>query len=272
MRIAISNIAWDVFEDEKISELLSQYQIDAIDIAPGKYFPDPTKVTDCDISKIRAYWEAKGIEITGMQSLLFGKPKLNVFGSVEVQQLMLNHLNAVARIAAGLGIKRLVFGSPRNRNRKGLSDKQSFYIAKNFFTKLGNIANQHKVIFCLEPNPVCYGANFMTNSKVTFDVVSAVNHPAIKMQLDTGSIILNKESISEVIRYSKNQIGHIHISEPGLEVIGDIDNQHTEFAKVIKSNLKNALATVEMIATQNESHIISIERALSFVTQTYRAS
>ena len=160
----------------------------------------------------------------------------------------------------------------RNRNRKGLSDKQSFYIAKNFFTKLGNIANQHRVIFCLEPNPVCYGANFMTNSKVTFDVVSAVNHPAIKMQLDTGSIILNKESISEVIRYSKNQIGHIHISEPGLEVIGDIDNQHTEFAKVIKSNLKNALATVEMIATQNESHIISIERALSFVTQTYRAS
>ena len=272
MRIAVSNIAWDVVEDEQISELLSQYQIDAIDIAPGKYFPDPTQVTDYDIAKIRAYWEAKEIEITGMQSLLFGKSKLNVFGSADVQQLTLNHLNSVARVAAGLGIKRLVFGSPRNRNRKGLSDNQSLTIAKDFFSKLGNIANQHRVIFCLEPNPVCYGANFMTNSQVTFDVVSAINHPAIKMQLDTGSIIINKESISEVIGYAQNQIGHIHISEPGLEVIGDTDNQHAEFAKAIKLNLKNPLATIEMIATQNESHIISIERALSFVTQTYRAS
>lgn len=272
MRIAISNIAWDVVEDEQISELLSKYLIDAIDIAPGKYFPDPTKAADKDIAKVKAYWEEKEIEITGMQSLLFGTYGLNVFGSKESQQAMLHHLSAVAQIAKGLGATRLVFGSPKNRDREGLSDEQTLCIAKDFFTRLGNIANEHDVVFCLEPNPTCYGANFMTTAEETFDAVSAINHPAIKMQLDTGAITINQESISDILAYSSTQIGHIHISEPGLAVVEDSNADHESYAKAIKTQLDNPLVSIEMVATQYESHLISIERALAFVTQTYRSA
>ena len=221
MRIAISNIAWDVSEDEQISKLLSKYQVDAIDIAPGKYFPNPAKATREDIAKVKSYWTGKGIEIIGMQSLLFGTQGLNVFGSKKSQQAMLDHLSEVARIAMGIGATRLVFGSPKNRDREGLTDEQTLIIAKDFFTKLGNIANEYGIIFCLEPNPICYGANFMISARETFDAVSAINHPAIKMQLDTGAITINQESISEVLAYSLNQIGHVHVSEPGLAVVGD---------------------------------------------------
>ena len=41
MRLAISNIAWEVADDAAVADLLQHYQIDAIDVAPGKYFPDP---------------------------------------------------------------------------------------------------------------------------------------------------------------------------------------------------------------------------------------
>jgi D-psicose/D-tagatose/L-ribulose 3-epimerase len=41
MRLAISNIAWEVADDEDLLRLLKQYGVDAIDIAPGKYFPAP---------------------------------------------------------------------------------------------------------------------------------------------------------------------------------------------------------------------------------------
>lgn len=272
MRIAISNIAWDVSEDEQISELLSKYQIDAIDIAPGKYFPDPTKATDADITKVKAYWSEKGIEITGMQSLLFGTQGLNVFGSKESQQTMLDHLGAVAHIAKGLGAKRLVFGSPKNRNREGLKDEQALYLAKDFFTKLGDIADEYGVVFCLEPNPTCYGANFMTTARETFDAVSAIDHPGIKMQLDTGAITINKESITDILVYSINQIGHVHISEPGLAVVGDSNADHKSYAKAIKANFDTPLVSIEMVATQDEPHLTSIERALAFVSQTYRTA
>ena len=41
----------------------------------------------------------------------------------------------------------------------------------NFFRRLGDIAQEHDVILCLEPNPICYQANFMTNSLETVEVV-----------------------------------------------------------------------------------------------------
>ena len=73
MRLAMSNIAWDVHEDLAVAMLLDRFSIDAIDIAPGKYFPDPASVKDHDIVRVKQWWTDKGIEITGMQALLFGK-------------------------------------------------------------------------------------------------------------------------------------------------------------------------------------------------------
>ena len=125
MRLAISNIAWDTAEDEAMVRLLRRFDVDAIDVAPGKYFSDPAKATEQDIARVKNWWSERGIEITGMQALLFGITGLNVFGSPEAQDAMLQHLTAVCRIGAGLGAKRLVFGSPKNRDRTGLSDQKA---------------------------------------------------------------------------------------------------------------------------------------------------
>ncbi len=124
VRLSVSNIAWDIDEDEQVSLLLARAGIDAIDIAPGKYFPDPAKAGDADIAGVRRWWSDKGIEITGMQALLFGTTGLNVFGSRDVQRNLLDHLAAVSHIGAGLGATRLVFGSPKNRDRSGLDDQR----------------------------------------------------------------------------------------------------------------------------------------------------
>jgi len=98
MRIAISNIAWDIDEDENISRILSQYAIDAVDVAPGKYFHDPLHAKDQDIAKIKKWWFERGIEITGMQALLFGRSDLNIFSSATVRNCMLEYLSAICRI------------------------------------------------------------------------------------------------------------------------------------------------------------------------------
>lgn len=270
MRIAISNIAWDVEEDELVAELLAKYGVDAIDIAPGKYFPNPALATDNDIEKVKNAWAEKGIEITGMQSLLFGTQGLNVFGIPDIQNNLLAHLESICCIAGKLGSTRLVFGSPKNRDRSGLSDAQALEEAVRFFRRLGDIAQSNDVIVCLEPNPTCYGANFMTTSLETQTVVKAINHPAIKMQLDTGAITINQESITQVLNSVQSEIGHIHISEPNLSVIGSSDANHAQFANAINNTLGDSLVTIEMVATKDEPHLASIERALKLVTHNYR--
>jgi D-psicose/D-tagatose/L-ribulose 3-epimerase len=270
MRLAISNIAWDVAEDEEVSRLLRRHAIDAIDVAPGKYFHDPANASCENIARLRGCWAERGVEITGMQALLFGTTGLNVFGPVAVQDAMLAHLAALCRIGAGLGATRLVFGSPKNRDRTGLADQEAMDVALAFFRRLGDIATSHAVLICLEPNPTCYGANFMTTGAETACIVRQVAHPAIKMQLDTGALTINGESVASLLDGYADLIGHVHVSEPDLLPLGDGETDHGKAYAALAQHLPDALVSIEMLATKNESHITSIERALIAAINFYR--
>lgn len=270
MRLAISNIAWDVSEDNDVARLLKDFSIDAIDVAPSKYFSRPDNASDQDIEKVKYWWADHGIEITGMQSLLFGTNGLNLFGERQVQDAMLEHLAAICRIGGILGAPRLVFGSPKNRDRTGLNDSQALDKAVNFFGRLGDIARSAGVVICLEPNPKRYGANFMTSSSETAQVVEAVNHCAIKMQFDSGALAINNESPEDVVHNSAKLIGHIHASEPGLSPLGDSDVNHHIFHRALVKHLSEHVVSIEMVATTDEPHLVSIERALSCAVNCYQ--
>ncbi len=276
MRLAISNIAWDIAQDEAVAELLQRRGIDAIDVAPGKYFPQPAQAHRDDMARVRQWWADRGVAITGMQALLFGTTGLNMFGPHDVRAAMLAHLDAVCRIGAGLGATRLVFGSPKNRDRNGLDDAPALEQAVAFFRRLGDIAAQHGVIVCLEPNPTRYGANFMTTGKETADVVKHVNHPAIRMQFDTGAYIINQEDPLPLLRDEADLIGHIHASEPDLIPLGDaasIPGQalgHDAFGELVRRYLPKHVVTVEMVACKTEPQLAGIARALAAAIRHYR--
>ena len=271
MRLAISNIAWDIPEDPTVAKLLGKFGIDAIDVAPGKYFPEPTKAKDKNIANVRQWWADQGIEITGMQALLFGTTGLNVFGDNRSQEALLEHMRAVCHIGAGLGATRLVFGSPKNRDRSGLSDTQALDQAVNFFRRLGDTAQRHGVIVCLEPNPIRYGANFMTSSEETAQVVAAVGHSAIRMQFDTGALTINGEFPETVLERNARLIGHVHASEPDLMPLGDGGTDHRLMHKALRHFIPQHVVSIEMVATKEESHLHSIERALSCAVECYRS-
>ena len=268
--LAISNIAWDMEEDDHVASLLQRHSVDAIDIAPGKYFAEPADAGIDDIVAVRDWWRDRGIAIAGMQALLFGTVGLNVFGSASSQQALLSRLDAVCRIGAVLGARKLVFGSPKNRDRSGLGDTEAFERGVAFFGKAALVAAGEGVIVCLEPNPPRYGANFMTTSLETAQVVQAVDHPAIRMQLDTGAIAISGEDPQTVLANFGDVIGHIHASEPDLVPLGDGACDHRAAAQAISRSFTDPLVTIEMVATKDEPHLTSIERAIEFADHCYR--
>jgi sugar phosphate isomerase/epimerase len=272
MRLAVSNIAWDVAEDESVAALLKTYRVDAIDVAPGKYFPAPADATRDDIAKVRDWWSDRGIKITGMQALLFGALGLNIFGTADSRSAMLERLAAVCRIGGVLGATRLVFGSPKNRDRTGLSDVEAMAMATGFFRSLGDIAASEGVMICLEPNPPRYQANFMTTSAETARVVETVGHPAIRMQFDSGAITINGEDPARVLADCAGLIGHVHASEPDLVPLGDGGTDHHAVFAALARYRPDSLVSIEMAATQNERHATSIERALAIAARAYRPS
>lgn len=205
-----------------------------------------------------------------MQSLLFGTTGLNLFGPADVQARMHRHLAEVCRVGAGLGASRLVFGSPRNRDREGLADDEARDVARSFFRRLGDVADSLGVVICLEPNPTVYGANFMTTSAETAAVVAHVAHPAVKMQLDTGAMAINGEDADAVLPRFARLIGHVHASEPQLVPLGDGNCPHDDIFSALQRCLPDHVVTIEMVATAREPHRESVGRALSAAIRHYR--
>ena len=245
MRISISNIAWERDEEPQIAELLGRLGVTAVDVAPGKYFPDVAAASDEDIRKVRDWWEERGISIYGMQSLLFGTKGLNVFGERDSQERLLQHLAHVCRIAEGLGARRLVFGSPRNRDRSGLSDREAEDVALQFFSRLGDIAQSHGVVITLEPNPVCYGTNWIMTTREAYGFVKKLGNPGIAMQLDTGTVLANTEA-SETAASVKEAVGHVHLSEPKLLPLSLAPAEHDSVFRAA-INAAPGTVTIEML-------------------------
>ena len=268
MRLSISNIAWDPSEDEAIATSLRRLGINAIDIAPSKYFLDQAAVSSQQISAVRATWSQRGFDIVGMQSLLFGLPCLNIFGPAEHRSALLQHLTHTCRIAAGLGAQRLVFGSPKNRDSSGLEPSHAAALALHFFTSLGDIALNEGVTICLEANPPSYGCNFITTTDDAIAIIKEINHPAIKLQLDTGTVLINGEDHMQLLStLSKHPrlLGHIHISEPKLIPLGDAQSTLSMLVDRLYKALPKTLVTIEMLATTEEPHSLSIERSIRWV-------
>lgn len=271
MRLSISNLAWDPLEDGGVADMLGRYGVDAIDVAPGKYFPDPAAASASDIARVRGWWADRGIEIVGLQALLFGTQGLNLFGTPDIQERMLRHLDCVCRIGQILGATRLVFGAPRNRDRTGLSDVEATASAKGFFGKLGELAESRGVMICLEPNPVSYGANFMTTSLETARIVMETDHPAIRMQLDTGSMASNGENPEEILSRVGPLIGHVHASEPGLVPLGEGETRHEQMAAALRRYLPQHVVTIEMLTPATDARLTAIERSLLVAKRYYQS-
>ncbi len=270
MRLGISHIAWDASEDAEIVELLHAFEIDAIDIAPASYFPEPESASDQELQRVRRWWGDRGIEITGMQALLFGTAGMNMFGAKESREKMISRLTAVCRIAAGVGANRLVFGSPKCRDRTGLDDQSTMQLAAEFLHALGEVARSFGVTFCLEPVPERYGANFMTTAESTARVVRQVAHPSIRMHLDTGALTVNREDPETVLAAHAELVAHAHASEPDFVPLGDGIAPHAQFAACLERHLPGVVVAIEMLPTQPEPHTSSISRALGVATSSYR--
>jgi len=269
VRVSISNIAWEPAHDQQVCNILCRHGINAIDIAPGKYFVDLAAVSPEYIAGVRSWWSERGIEIIGMQSLLFGTQGLNLFSEPEVQQRMLDHLQDICRIGDCLNARRLVFGSPRNRDRSGLSDQQAFEKAISFFQRLAKVAESYSVTICLEPSPECYGSNFMISSYETAAIVEEVANSAIRMQYDTGSLSINGESPSVICSKYWSLIGHIHASEPLLAPVGTGATNHTASATAIKEFLPDSPVTIEMLTNSTDDPIAALEASVEYAVACY---
>lgn len=268
MKIAISNIAWERNDQQKILTLLQKYHINGIEIAPTKITPDPTTIKSSTIKEYKREIKSYGIDIIAVQSLLFNKPHLNIFGTRETRRQTLDYLQKIISLGNAFGAKIFVFGSPKNRIIGSNDKRKAFRIAIDFFFQIAEFCQKYKSFFCIEPNSRAYDCDFIVTGRQALELVKAVNHPHFRINLDTGVMHLNKENPAATIELCFEYLAHMHLSAPYLKSLENTTIPHIKIAKTLKNLKYNKYVSIEMLPNKKLA-LMEIERSLKIICNHY---
>lgn len=219
IRFAISNLTWPLEADGEAMQAARGLGYAGIEIAPVKQFGPLAVASDADIRAYRARLEGEGLCCPALQGLLFGVRGASLFGPTAERTALAAALTRVAEVAALLGAGSCVFGSPALRDPGNLPEEAALDQATRFFQAVGRIFADHGTTLCIEANAPFYGCRFIQRTDEAADLVARIDSPGIRLQLDTGTLFLMREDPA-VLRRVLPWIGHAHVSEPGLAVLG----------------------------------------------------
>lgn len=266
--IAISNIAWQANEDERIFEVMADLDVRNLEISPFREIADLSAVSAKSAQKITHQLSAYGIRVIALQAVLFRHPELVLFRDEETRGKTLEHLINIIDFAHQVEATRIIFGSPKNKVRGEMPYERALGLAVDFFGRLARVSQEKGITCCLEPTPEIFGADFIRNTGEAMAVIQAVSSGALKLNLDLGSLRLNEEDTEELIRTHARSIGHVHVSEPHLQIIREDFAFNQNIARLLQESSYEGAISVEMLP-QPLRNKGSIRKTLSFVKKIY---
>lgn len=161
--------------------------------------------------------EGAGLRVVGLHSLLYDQPGLALFGDDDQRRRTMDFMEHLSAVCRDLGGRTLIWGSGRKRG--SLSLENATASAVEFFRQLCPKIADHGTCFCFEPlGPD--DADFINSALESLDIVRAVDHPALRLQLDAKALVANAETDIATFRAVASHLVHFHANEPGLGVLG----------------------------------------------------
>lgn len=264
--LAVSNIAWTNSEEHEVAKKLQELGVKRVEIAPTKRWEDPTKATPEEIREYIEWWAQFDIEVTAFQSMLFARPDLKIFENESLRDETKQYLADFLRLAGDMGAKRLVFGSPKNRQRGGLSEMEADVVAIDFFAELGDVAAQHNTMLCIEPNAPQYNCDYITTAAEGAALVRQIGSRGIGLHLDTACMALAGDDLEESIRANADILEHFHVSAPMLDRVYDRDDvNYSAAAQALRDINYNKVISIEMRPGEEGENVARVEEAVRFV-------
>jgi sugar phosphate isomerase/epimerase len=269
MRLAVSNIAWPAGADEEAVPLLLAHGVAGVELAPTKLWHRPLEAGAADVARCRDWWERRGLPVVALQALLYGRPDLMLFGTPAAREAAAEYLEGVVRLAAGLGARALVFGSPGNRRRGDLDPAAATAIAVPFFRRVADVAAGLGVWLCVEPNPPAYDCDWVTTAAEAVALVDAVGQEGFGLHLDTAAMHLAGDD-PDCVRAAGGRLRHFHVSAPHLHGVPGDGVPYAAFARALHDQRYPGWVSIEMAeAKLCPGWREGLTRALGFVRDTF---
>jgi len=162
-----------------------------------------------------------GIECAGLHWLLAPPPKGLHFTTPDaaIRQKTIAYFDELIDFCGDLGGPNMIFGSPKQRNTRGITVEEAKKYFAEGLTAVADHAQKRGVKILIEPL-----------GKRTTDVVNTlaealalaeqVNHPAIQIMFDFNNTVDETEPFDVLLRKYHKYIHHIHVQEMGGKHLG----------------------------------------------------
>ncbi len=243
MKFSISNLAWGDIPLDQVIPKLAIAGLQGIEIAPTAIWPDLENLRDQEVIEFKNYLQSHNLVVSGIQSLLYGHPELQLFDQSCWPDLR-KHLENVIRLGGLLGADVAVFGSPKNRLKGSLDLNQANELAATFLGQLDPRLRENNIVLTLEPNAPAYGADYLITYQDAINLSSSIDSENIKPQIDTGCLWM--VGLSPENEYLLYKPSHIHLSVPKLEVVPGV-YQFDNLMKLVHSSCYEHWLVIEML-------------------------
>lgn len=260
IKLSISNIAWPAEYDAEMYQFLNNNGFQGLEIAPTRIFSGAPyeKLEEAKLFAEQLVADY-GMVIPSMQSIWYGHQE-KIFGTKEERRILIDYTQKAIDFAEVIGCNNLVFGNPRNRDTENVAG--NYPSAIEFFKEIGDYALEHNTIVAIEANPVIYNTHFLNTTEQAVEMAYKSGSEGIKVNVDLGTIIYNKEDI-EYLKQIPEYINHVHISEPGLNII-EHRPEHQLLFEILKSMSYNKFVSIEM---GNKGDLQKVKDTLLYIKQ-----
>jgi sugar phosphate isomerase/epimerase len=266
-KLAVSNLAWPKLDDDRILACLAELGVQGVEVAPTR-LASWADLTPSLLAEYRSRLESFGLATSSLQALLFGRPELRLLGDTSEFEAMLAHMRQVIDVAANLGAKALVFGSPRNRSRGEMELDRAWALGQERLRSLGEIAADVGVTIAVEPVPPIYGGDFLTRWDDVLRMVKDVDNAGVRVHLDTSCVFLGGDAIDVAISTCAPALAHFHAAQPQLGSFADPIAGHAAAATALQGIGYSKWVAIEMME-QSPDHLAAVEEAVRFVRDLY---
>lgn len=267
MRLSVSNLAWGPDYSDRILPRLAALAVAGIEVAPTriKDWPD---LGLADLAAYRAMLTDHGLVTSSLQAIFFNKPQCQLLGDAIGFAAMADHVKRIAEIGAVLGAEVAVFGAPKNRGRGELDIGDATGLATERLHAIGDILAPAGLVLGIEPVPATYAGDFLTRAGDVIDMVGRVGHPAIRVHLDTGCVMLGGDDIAAAVAAAGNQLVHFHVAEPHLAGFVTPQADHAGAAMALRKGGYARWVAIEMREAL-DNVLDQVESAVAFVKSVY---
>lgn len=240
--LAVSNICWPdgQYVQEAAIDVLASNLVSAIDVAPGKAFPEMGRVgpDGIDRDELVAFRRTlrhgnhgvtgAAMRIAGFQAVTFPRKESIFSDDPEEVGGLQEHMRGIIRLAEFVGAQTIVYGSGGTRLTRELTDGQVFERAAEFFAPLGRMANDAGVVLGIEPVSTTWTDGNSVFGRTGAEVVDFATRlkteqpgSSIKFVPDSFAMADGGDNILDIVSSADDQdddvlAPHAQIAEPGM--------------------------------------------------------